>query len=201
MCSALVSRFPSLAAIATEAKTIASNIDARLASLQDAEDAQLIANAIEDAEKIDVVDTYTEMRRVMFGKNYDIATLLPDAPSVLARMGVDNFNKRIEAAIASLNALPATDPMRSQFLGTLEKEWSEFQAADKAEDTTRGSIKTLRVAITLYKSELAQTREAQLGNLLNILKDRQKTALFTIPWRKSSHTDDEAPATEPAPAP
>lgn len=201
MCAALVSRYPSLAAIASEAKTIASSIDGRLAALQSAEDDELIANALEDAEKIDVVDVYTEMRRTMFAKNIDISTILPDAPSTLARLGVDAFATRTEAAIAAIKALPATDPIRIDFLANLEKELAEFRSADNAEDATRDALKTIRLALTLYKSELAQTREVQMGTLLTILKDRQKVALFTVPWRKSSRPQEEEPSAEPLPTP
>lgn len=201
MCAALATRYPSLAAIATEAKTIAASIDARLAALQSAEDDELIANALEDAEKIDVVDVYTEMRRTMFAKNIDVMTILPDAPSSLARLGVDGFATRTEAAIAAIKALPAADPIRMEFLANLEKELSEFKTADQSEDATRDALKTIRLALTLYKSELAQTREVQMGTLLTILKDRQKVALFTLPWRKTSRPNDDEPPAEPAPAP
>ena len=200
MCAALVNRHPELAAIADEAKAIVSEIDARLASLQEADDDQLLANALEDVEKLDVVDLYTEMRRTMFAKKYDIAKLLPDAPSSLGRLGADGFGQRAALAIASLKALPETDSMRVAFLSNLEKEVAEFQSANQAEDGTREELKTIRLALTLYKSELAQTREVQLGTLLTILKDREKVALFTVPWRKPSRTADEDAST-PAPAP
>lgn len=201
MCNALGNRYPALATIAAECKTIAANIDARLAALQSAEDDELIANALEDAEKIDVVDVYTEMRRTMFAKNIDVTTILPEAPSSLARLGVDSFTKRTEAAIAAIKALPATDPIRIDFLTNLEKELGEFKSADTSEETSRNALKTIRIALTLYKSELAQSREAQMGTLLTILKDRQKVVLFTLPWRKSSRPQDEEPSAEPTQIP
>jgi hypothetical protein len=201
MCSALASRYPDVAPLASEAKAIVSAIDARLANLQAAEDAELVANALEDAEKMDFVDVYTEMRRTMFAQNVDVATILPDAPSSLARLGVDQFTKRTEAAIAAIKALPAADAIRIDFLTNLEKEFSEFSAADKAEDVTRNALKTIRLALTLYKSELAQSREVQLGTLLAILKDRAKVTLFTLPWRKSPRPQDEEPSAEPSPNP
>lgn len=190
MCTAMSTRYPELAAVATDAKTLVTEIDARRDALQDAEDAQLIANAIEDAEKLDVLEVYTEMRRTMFAKTGDVATILPDAPSTLSRLGIDNFSKRIDLAIANLKALPANDSIRVAFLATLEKEVLEFNAADKAEDQSREALKTNRMALTLYKAELAQAREAQLGTILTILKDREKVAMFTIPWRKSSRSDE-----------
>ena len=51
------------------------------------------------------------------------------------------------------------------------------------------------MALTLYKSELAQEREAQLGTILTVLKDREKVAMFTVPWRKPLRNaqDDAAP--------
>jgi hypothetical protein len=198
MCTAMAPRHPELAAVAAAAKTLVAEIDSRREALQDAEDAQVIANAIEDAEKIDVLEVYTELRRTMFAKTGDVATLLPDAPSTLARLGIDNFTKRAEIAIANLKALPATDPIRVAFLANLEKEVAEFVTADKAEDQKRDELKTIRVALTLYKSELAQAREVQLGTILTVLKDRDKVAMFTIPWRKASRpTADETESKEP----
>jgi hypothetical protein len=80
-------------------------------------------------------------------------------------------------------------------LPTLETELAQFVAADKAEDTTRAALKTTRMALTLYKSELAQAREVQLGTILTLLKDREKVAMFTVPWRKPSRAaqDDTGP--------
>ncbi len=201
MCSALAPRHPGLAAVSAEAKTIVAAIDSRLAALQDAEDKQLLADALEDVEKLDVVELYTEMRRTMFAKKYEVTTLLPDAPSSLGRLGADVFTKRAEIAIANLKALPNSDPMRNVFLANLEQELSEYQSANNAEDVARDGLKTIRLALTLYKSELAQTREAQLGTILTILKDREKTALFTLPWRKSSRTPEESPAPAPTTTP
>lgn len=186
MCTALSTRHPDLAAIATAARAQVDEIDARRAALQDAEDSQLVANAIEDAAKLDVVEVYTELRRTLFAKTGDASSILPDAPSALARLGIDNFTERTQAAIARLKALPDNDPIRVGFLPILEQEWAEFAAADEAEDTTRNALKTSRMALTLYKSELAQLREAQLGTILTVLKDREKVAMFTVPWRKPS---------------
>jgi len=91
--------------------------------------------------------------------------------------------------------------MRVAFLSGLEKEFAEYQSANKAEDTTRDLLKTTRLALTLLKSEWVQTREMQLGTLLTIFKDRQKVALFTLAWRKTSRTADDEPAAESSPTP
>ena len=117
----------------------------------------------------------------------------------MARLGIDNFSKRIELAVANLKALPANDSVRLAFLATLEKEATEFNAADKAEDQTRDALKTNRMALTLYKSQLAQAREVQLGTILTVLKDREKVALFTIPWRKWSRSDEPDEVKPPTP--
>ncbi|HRI66138.1 MAG TPA: hypothetical protein PK156_17945, partial [Polyangium sp.] len=118
-----------------------------------------MANAIEDAEKLDVIEVYTEMRRTLFAKTGDVTTLLPDSPSVLGHLGMENFTKRAESAISNLKALPETDSVRMAFLPSLERELGELVAADKAEDQTRDALKTTRMALTLYKSELAQARD------------------------------------------
>ncbi len=201
MCTALSTRYPQLAAVAADAKALVNEIDLRRDALQDAEDAQLIANALEDAEKLDVIEVYTELRRTLFAKTGDVTTLLPDSPSVLGHLGMDNFTKRAESAISNLKALPETDSVRMAFLPSLERELSELVAADKAEDRTRDALKTTRMALTLYKSELAQAREVQLGTILTVLKDREKVALFTVPWRKPSRAvqEDAAPQEPPKP--
>lgn len=75
MCTALSTRYPQLATVATDAKSLVNEIDLRRDALQDAEDAQLVANAIEDAEKLDVIEVYTEMRRTLFANTGNVTTL------------------------------------------------------------------------------------------------------------------------------
>lgn len=186
LCGALASRYPALADVGAEAKNTVSQIDARRAALRSAEDDQICARAIEDAQKLDVLDMYTELRRTMSAKNYDVLTLLPDAPSSLRRAGVATFTERANLAVANLKALPDGNPLKTGFLAPLEQELAEFQQADKAEDATRAALQSGRMALTLYKSELSQAREAELGKIQSILGDREKTALFTVPWRKPS---------------
>ncbi|MBK9263804.1 MAG: hypothetical protein IPM54_28875 [Polyangiaceae bacterium] len=191
MCIALGTRHPALVGIGNEANAIVAQIDARLAALQAAEDDQLRARAIENAEKLDVVDVYTELRRTMSAKNYDVAKILPDAPSILKRMRADSFAARADIAVANLEALPENDPIRVAFLANLKKELAEFHEADKAEDKTQAALRSGNVALTLCKSELAQAREAQLGAILTELKDREKSSAFTLPWRKYSRAADD----------
>jgi len=196
MCAALAKRHPALAPVATEAEELIVQIDSKLAGLQKAEDEQTRARAVEDAEKLDVVDLYTEARRTMHAKSYDTATLLPDAPSALRRLGITSTVERLNVAISNLSTLPDSDPIKQAFLSKLQKEASELDAADKAEDKTRLALQSGRLALTLYKSELAQTREAELGKIQTALMDREKTAMFTLPWRKTGKPSDE-PAAEP----
>lgn len=191
MCIALGTRHPGLVSIGNDANAIVAQIDARLAALQAAEDDQLRARAIENAEKLDVVDVYTELRRTMSAKNYDVAKILPDAPSILRRISADSFAARADAAVSNLEALPENDPLRVAFLANLKKELAEFHEADKAEDKTRATLRSGNVALTLCKAELAQAREAQLGAILTELKDREKSSAFTLPWRKYSRAADD----------
>lgn len=207
MAGALSKRYPDLAAIGQEADAILAQIDTRRGELQQAEDDQVRSRAIEDAEKFDVVEAYTELRRTLFAKKYDIATLLPDAPSILGRLGAKNFGARVDQAVANLKKLPATDPVKLALLPGLELELGEFHAADVAEDATREGLSSSKMALTLYKTELSQAREAQLGAVLKIVGDSEKMALFTLPWRKAAKPkakEDEptdppvAPITPPA---
>jgi hypothetical protein len=197
MCAALSKRYPALAPIGAEADAIVAQMDAKFAALQQAEDDQLRARAVEDAEKLDVVDVYTELRRTLFAKKVDVQTLLPDAPSALGRLNAKEFGERVSVAIANLKTLPDGDPQKVTFLPLLEKESAEFEVADKAEDETRRNLQSGRTALLLYKAELSQVRMAQLGAIQNVLRDREKTALFTVPWRKTSkggaaETEEEA---------
>jgi hypothetical protein len=196
MCGALAKRHPSLQDIAKEADAIVVQLDSKIAGLQKAEDDQTRARAIEIAEKLDVVELYTELRRTMFAKNDDIATLLPDTPSAVRRLGITSTAERIEVAISNLSALPAGDPIKEAFLTKLQQEHAELDLADKAEDKTRLALQSGRVALTLYKSELSQAREAQMGKIQSVLMDREKTAMFALPWRKVGKPADE-PTTEP----
>lgn len=196
MCAAIAKRYPDLQTIATEAEAITVQIDSKMANLQKAEDDQLRARAIEIVEKLDVVELYTELRRTMFAKNYDIETVLPDAPSALRRLGITSAAERITVAISNLSALPAGDPIKDAFLTKLQTEHAELDAADKAEDKTRLGVHSGRIALTLYKSELSQVREGQMGKIQTVLKDREKSSMFALPWRKVGKPADE-PATVP----
>ena len=190
ICAALAQRHGDLASIANDANALVAQIDTRSNALQNAEDDQVRARALEDAEKMDVMDVYTELRRTMFAKKYDITTILPESPSILRRMNAERFTDRADAAVANLKTLPQNDPVRVAFLAALERELAEFNAADRAEDATRNAVQSGKMALTLYKSELAQAREAQLGAILTVLKDREKVAMCTLPWRKYSRSDE-----------
>lgn len=198
MCAALAKRYPGLDAVATEANGILAQLDTRRTELQQAEDDQIRARAIESAEKLDVVDVYTELRRTMFAKKYDVQTLLPDAPSTLGRLGAKNFGERADQAVANLQKLPDADPLKATFLPQLQQELAEFHKADLAEDATRASLRSGRVALVLYKTELSQSRETEIGTIQKILGDREKVVQFTLPWRKNKASEDDA---APAPPP
>lgn len=197
MCAALTKRYPALASVGAQADTVLAQIDTRCTDLQQAEDDQGRARAVEDAEKFDVVDVYTELRRMLVAKNHDVMTLLPDAPSALGRLGAKSFGERANQAVANLSALPDADPVKMSLLPKLQQELAEFHDADLAEDVTRTKLNSGKMALTLYKTELSQARETQLGAIQQVLGDREKTARFTIPWRKASKAPDEAPATPP----
>lgn len=197
MCAAISKRYLELAAVGVEAEAVLAQIDTRRANLQQAEDDQIRAHALEDVEKLDVVEAYAELRRTMAAKRYDVLTLLPDAPSTLGRLGAKNFGERANQAVANLKALPDTDPLKTTLLPRLQQELAEFHAADVAEDATRANLQGGRVALAVYKAELSQAREAQLGAVQKVLGDREKTAQFTLPWRKASRASSgEADGTE-----
>jgi hypothetical protein len=102
ICAALSKRYPALAAIGTDADQILTQIDSRRAALQAAEDDPIRARAVENAEKFDVVEVYTELRRTLFAKKVDVQTLLPDAPSVLGRLAAKKFRARADQALENL---------------------------------------------------------------------------------------------------
>lgn len=204
MCQALAPRYPGLAAIGAEAKAQVALIDSRLMALRQLEDDQINAKAIEDAEKIDVVDSYTELRRTLAVKEPDVIKILPDAPSALRERGPVTFIQRLESGIANLKALADADPVKALFLPQLEQELLEFGQADKAEDAARSLLRTGKTALLLFKAELSAIREAELGLIQSILRDKEKTALFTIPWRKyakGEQGDKEAQDPQGSPSP
>jgi hypothetical protein len=205
MCGAIAKRYPALGDVGKEADAILGQIDSHRADLQQAEDDQVRGRALEDAAKIDVLDVYTELRRTMAVKSYDVMTLLPDAPSALGRLGAKTFADRAKQAIANLKVLKDDDPLKTALLPKLEQELAEFNQADLAEDSSRTALQSERMALVLYKTELSQARERQLGTIQTVLSDRERTVLFTLPWRKASRTTDDEPATttkdEPPPAP
>lgn len=198
MCQALSKRYPALAPIATEAAAHVTLIDAHHQKLQQLEDDQTRADALQDAEKFDAVEVYTEMRRTMGAKNYDVLLILPKNPSILRDQGPQNFSKSMGEAIEAINTLPDGDPIKSTFLTTLQQEFAEFKSADEAEDKTQSLLKAGKVALTLFKAEQAQARNAQLGVIQGVVRDREKTAVFTLPWRAPKKSKDEGEDSGPA---
>jgi len=79
----------------------------------------------------------------------------------------------------------------------LTRELAEFEAAAGGEDDTRQSLASAKLGLTLYKADLARQCNAQLGAVQQANGDRQRTALFTVPWRKP-HRPASAP-TDPTP--
>jgi hypothetical protein len=197
ICGAIAKRYAALGDVGKDADAILAQIDSRLASLQQAEDDQTRARALEEAAKIDVVDVYTELRRTMAVKSDNVTTLLPDAPSALGRLGVKTFSERANQAVANLKELDDADPVKTELLPKLEQELKEFTQADLAEDKTRGAQQSGRMALTLYKTELSQARERQLGAIQNVLGDRERTVKFTLPWRKASGKPEDDPPKAP----
>jgi hypothetical protein len=207
MCAALGAKFPGLEAVGSECTEIIAAMDARKVELQRAEDALVRARALEDAEKIDVIDSYSRLRTILLLDEKETArVLLPDAPSSLGRAGLSSFKERIAASINNLRSLPEDHPVRVEHLPLLEAEHTEFLAADQREDQVKAELSRIKLSLTLYRAELAQLRDGQLGSVQSELEDRARTALFTIPWRKSSRSssgegdvdlDEPTPPTPP----
>lgn len=198
LCAALSKRYPALAPIGLEAKAKVAEIDTKTGLLRRLQDDLICAKALEDAEKLDVVEAYAEMRKTMSAKKYDYMTLAPDAPSSLSPRGPATFIERVNLAMANIHALPDGDGIKTAFMPVLEGEYAEFQTADKAEDQARIALSTAKMALTLFKMELAEAREAQLGAIQAVVKDRAMVPMFTIPWRKPAKkkTGDEEDAGE-----
>ncbi len=204
MCQALVSRFSGLEPVANESVQIVATIDERGTEIRAVEDDLVRARALEDVEKMDVVDAYTALRLMMTAYDRDrVRDFLPDAPSSLKQLGPKNLSDRVKAQIENLRILPEDSPLRTEFLPPLEREVGELETADRAEDDVRARVSALGLGLTVYKSELAQTRESQIGTIQSVLSDRAKAAQFTLPWRRSKRrpktaVEDEGPApTEP----
>jgi len=198
MCTALTGRYPALAEVAGQAAEIAGEIDAHAADLRAVEDDAVRAKALEDAEKIDVIDVYGTLRTMLGLQDRDhLFAFLPDPPSVLGRMPSRKFSERLTQALANLEQLPAESTLRGDFVPRLREEMAGFRRADEAEDDVRRRLRSTRLGMVVYKSELARARDAQLGVVQTATRDRAKTVLFTLPWRKSSAAVE--PAEPPAP--
>jgi hypothetical protein len=208
ICVALAASYPALTPVGAECGTIVAAIDARDADIQAVLDEAVRAKAVEDAGKLDVVDVYTELRGMMTVQQRDqLFAFLPDPPSALGRLGTKKFADRVALAVTNLQRLPESDPLRRDYLSRLQAEVEEFRRADEAEDAVRLRVRSARLGLLVYKSELARARDAQLGTIQTILGDRAKAAAFTIPWRRNAQEDDATeppaggtPAPTPAPA-
>lgn len=203
ICRALAGRYPDLIEVAEEAAELVTDIDGRRGDLQRVEDDLIRARAVQSAERVDVVDVYKTLRSIMGIHAEDtVFAFLPDAPSRLGKLGAKKFVDRVAAAIENLGRLAEDDPLRVEYRPSLERELAEYQAADKAEDQTKARLRSVRLGLLVYKSELASTRDAQLGVVQTTLGDRAKTTLFTLPWRRRSSTpgpDDESEVSSAGP--
>jgi hypothetical protein len=107
--------------------------------------------------------------------------------------------ERANRAVAKPEGPPG-DTLKTTLLPKLQQDLAEFQQADVAEDTTRANLQSGQMALLLYKTELSQAREAQLGAIQRVFGDRERIAQFTMPWRKASkRTEDEAVSEPEAP--
>jgi hypothetical protein len=196
MCVAMSSKVPALEPVAREAGEIIAAIDGRKTDLQQAEDDQVRAKALEDVERMDVVDAYSKMRLSLTIHAPDqVPRFLPDAPSSLKKIGPKKLTKRVQASIINLSVLPEDHPTRREYLPLLERELEEFTAADLAEDTVRTGLATINLGLSVYKSELSQVRDAQLGTIQSVLGDRSRAAQFTIPWHAPRKKTGESTTT------
>lgn len=197
MCQAFAKQFPGLAAIGQECAALVTAMDARAVELRAAQDAVTRARALEQAVKLAVVGVYAKARTVFGLEDKGAAALiLPDSPSTLRKRNVVDFNIRVKSTIESLEDLPEDHPVRVAYLDPLKAEFAEFSAVDVAEDETRARLARIKVSLTLYRAELAQERDGQLGRVQGIIKDRVVTSAFTLPWRKRSKAAEEADVVE-----
>jgi hypothetical protein len=197
MCGALVKKHPALEPIAAECRENIASIDGRKSGLLSAEDELVVAKALEDVEKMDVIDVYSALRLTMTIHEGDATPdFLPEAPSSLKKLGTKNFTDRVTSGLESLGLLPEDHPVRISYEAQLKKEIDEFKTADLAEDSVRSKLSKIKLGLSMYKNELSQVREAQLGAIQNVLRDRSKPPLFTIPWRSSSSKSGGGTETE-----
>ena len=89
-----------------------------------------------------------------------VRDLLPDAPSSLKALGAKNFAGRVQTSLNNLPVLPEDHPVGVTFVPQLERELSEYTAADEAEDRVRAGLSMFVLGLTLYQSELSQIRDA-----------------------------------------
>ncbi len=201
VCSAFAKRYPELADVAAEARQVVEVIDGRRGAVEKAEDDEIRARAVEDLEKADAIDAYATLRGLVGVYDEErLLAFLPDAPSALKRLGVKDLRGRVAAAIAGLRSLPDGTNRYAELVGALERELAALDAADGAEDATRAQLKSVRLALMVYRGELAAARDRQLGTVQKVLEDRTRVGLFTLPWRKraAERPVEEDPA---APAP
>lgn len=75
------------------------------------------------------ISACAELRRTVAAKRYDVLPLLPDAPSTLGRLGAKKSGERASQAVANLEALPGTDPLKTTPLPRLQQELAELHVA------------------------------------------------------------------------
>lgn len=197
MCGALVEDYPALAPVATEAREMVVAIDSRGTVLRQAEDEQTVAKAVEDVKKLVVIKKYSDLRLLLTIHEKDrVPDFLPDAPSSLKKLGPKNLTDRVQKSLDNLRVLPADHPVRVEYEPVLTENLAAFKTADLAEDRERAEVATLNLGLSVYKSELSQVRDVQLGTIQTVLGDRTQAVEFTIPWRDTSSKKSKKRAAE-----
>ena len=193
VCEAAGRKHAELAPVAADCLAAVGLIDSRKAQLQQLEDDLTRARALEAAEKLDAIEAYEMVRKqVAAYEKHRVLEILPISPSAAAKMALEKFDFRVSQAISNVKSLPEDHPVRRDFLPTLEREFAEFQEADRGEDEVRRNLATAKLALTTFKAELAQRRDQELGQIQTVYRDRGKLEFFTLPWR---------PAKKPEPTP
>jgi hypothetical protein len=198
VCRAAGTKRPPLIPIADGAKDVLAGIDAKQLEIRRVQDDLVRAAALEAAEKLDVIEAYEKARKQLAVTDQRrLFDFLPDAPSSMARYGVEKLTWYVGQAIKNLHTLPEDHQVRREFLPRLEQEFTEFKGVDVAEDEVRTNLAAMRLGMNAYKAELARIREEQLGSIQTVFGDRSKVELFTLPWRSAPRAKPVADAGSP----
>jgi hypothetical protein len=181
------------AAVAESSQRSVDTITARAADVQRADDILTDAKALESVTRFRTKEAYEQARLDLTAAASDIVrTILPIAPSLIAKGGIKRVIGLIEDGVAKLSTPDAPESVRTEHAPVIERHLARMREADLAEDRAGAALSALRASIVLFKAAQQREREIAYGRLIELVGRADAEAYFLAARTRSSSVEDDA---------